>query len=58
MNYRVAYTRLFLAMSVSDAKEILGFPPNYNPTTQEINKARASSLRGASGAFLQTSKMP
>jgi hypothetical protein len=37
--------RLRIALTVEDAKEILGFPPHYNPTDTEINKAwRAKSI--------------
>lgn len=33
------YARLLLAMSMSEAKQILGFPPTYNPTPEEVTKA-------------------
>jgi hypothetical protein len=33
------YARLFFAMSLDQAKVILGFPPQYAPTPQEISKA-------------------
>jgi hypothetical protein len=33
------YARLLVAMSPQEAKQVLGFPPGYNPTSEEINKA-------------------
>ncbi len=36
---RSAALRLFLSMSLSDAKVVLGFPPNSNPTPAEVSKA-------------------
>jgi hypothetical protein len=36
---RYLYARLFLAMSLQEAKEALGFPPHANPSPLEINKA-------------------
>ncbi len=37
--YRVLYARLFLAMSVEEARQTLGFPPGYTPSPVEIQKA-------------------
>lgn len=37
--YAALYARTFFAMSVQDAKVVLGFPPNANPTPAEIAKA-------------------
>jgi curved DNA-binding protein CbpA len=31
--------RLLIAMSMGEAKELLGFPPSYTPSPQEVNKA-------------------
>lgn len=40
MSYdRRAHARLFLALTMEDAKEILGFPPGAVPSPEEINKA-------------------
>ena len=36
---RDLYARLFEAMSLQDAKQVLGFPPNANPTPEEVSKA-------------------
>lgn len=36
---RYLYTKIRIAMSVSDAKEILGFPPSAHPSEDEIAKA-------------------
>ena len=33
------YAKLIVSMSMSDAKEVLGFPPNYSPSPSEIAKA-------------------
>jgi hypothetical protein len=33
------YARLLFAMSIPEAKSILGFPPNANPSPEEISKA-------------------
>jgi hypothetical protein len=37
--YRYLYARLLLAMSMDEAKQVLGFPPTASPTPQEISKA-------------------
>lgn len=37
--FQERYARLLLAMSVQEAKSILGFPPNSSPSADEINKA-------------------
>jgi len=36
---RDLYARLFEAMSLQDAKRVLGFPPNASPSPEEISKA-------------------
>ncbi len=36
---RYLYAKLFLAMSLQEAKTILGFPPQSSPTADEITKA-------------------
>jgi hypothetical protein len=33
------HTRLFMSMNMDDAKEVLGFPPDYSPSPGEIAKA-------------------
>lgn len=33
------YARLLLAMSMGEAKQILGFPPSASPSTEEVTKA-------------------
>jgi hypothetical protein len=33
------YARLLLAMSLGEAKQVLGFPPSYDPSTEEVTKA-------------------
>lgn len=42
MNYRALYARLFLSMSMEDARKTLGFPPGYSPSPGEIAKAYKS----------------
>lgn len=37
--HRFLYARMFQAMSLQEAKTVLGFPPTANPTPEEINKA-------------------
>lgn len=39
MTYRALYARLFMSMSMEEARMTLGFPPKYVPSTDEINKA-------------------
>ncbi len=41
-DYRALYARLFQAMSMEEAKEALGFPPGYDPSPSEIQKAYRS----------------
>lgn len=36
--YRYLYARLFRAMSMGEAKEILGFPPDANPSADEVKR--------------------
>lgn len=36
---RELHVRLLIAMSLEEAKGVLGFPPGYHPTKAEINKA-------------------
>ena len=36
--YRHLYARLILSMSLDQAKAVLGFPPSYKPTPEEISK--------------------
>ena len=36
---RHLYARIFRAMSLEEAKETLGFPPDASPTSQEVTKA-------------------
>lgn len=36
---RQLYARLFISMSESEAKDLLGFPPSSNPSDSEVNKA-------------------
>lgn len=37
--FKERYARMFYAMSIAEAKEVLGFPSYYNPTPQEVTKA-------------------
>lgn len=37
--FEARYAKLILSMSMSEAKEILGFPPNAQPSVSEVTKA-------------------
>lgn len=37
--YRALYARLIRSMSMTDAKQVLGFPPSSNPSPEEISHA-------------------
>lgn len=39
MTYRALYARLFVSMSMEEARMTLGFPPAYVPSPDEVNKA-------------------
>lgn len=57
-SYRVLYARLLQAMSLEDARQILGFPPDYAPSPSEISKAfRSKALQNHPDRGGNTTKM-